>query len=220
MTELISTTKTTTSLIEALVSAQLLIKAPIKDKLNAFFKSAENPKGAPYCSLDSIYESTRIPLASNGLTITHTTQNLNGWSLLTTLMHVSGESICNTVPLFIDKLTSQGFGSALTYARKYAVCSLLGLPTEEDDDGNLASDTKEKKAAKPEPLPVRKEEDPFANLPMSDDQVESLIGLIGEDSDLFESILNGYKVNSLKAIPTKNFVAIFNNIQARKFKRT
>lgn len=210
------------SLIAALVKAQLEIKSPTKDKFNSRFKTAESPKGSPYCSLDSIYEATRLPLASNGLTVSHTTENVNGnsWLLRTTLMHISGESMSNLVPMFTERLDSQGFGSALTYARKYAICSLLGLSTEEDDDGNASSEIKEKKISKSES--VKKEEiipDPFADMPMTEAQVESLIGLIGEDLDLFNSILNGYKVNSLKDIPAKNFPAIFNNISARKSKR-
>ena len=125
--------KENNELIIALVKTQLEIQAPKKDKINPHFKSR-------YCSLDSIYEAVRIPLAKNGLSLSHSVEMVEGKHFLfTTLHHISGEEIETKMPMFIDKMTSQGFGSALTYVRKSAVCSLLGLPTEEDDDGNEAT---------------------------------------------------------------------------------
>lgn len=120
--------------LECLVQAQLKIKAPKKDKINPRFKTS-------YCSLDSIYEAIRIPLAEHGFTIRHTivAEGEKYW-LETFLHHSSGETLSNRMPIFVEALTSQGFASALTYSRRYALCSLLGLPTDDDDDGNAAED--------------------------------------------------------------------------------
>jgi hypothetical protein len=59
--------------------------------------------------------------------------------LCTTIQHKSGERFdAGELPLFADK-TMQAFGGAITYARRYAWASALGICDEEDDDGNQAS---------------------------------------------------------------------------------
>lgn len=61
-------------------------------------------------------------------------------ALRTKLIHVaSGESMEDTMPIVLDKDNSQGLGSALTYARRYALMSVLGLVADVDDDANAAS---------------------------------------------------------------------------------
>lgn len=118
--------------LECLVQAQLKIKAPKKDKINPRFKTG-------YCSLDSIYDAIRIPLAEHGFVIRHTVvrEGEQHW-LETFLHHSSGETLSNRMPILVEQMTSQGFASSLTYSRRYALCSLLGLPTDDDDDGEAA----------------------------------------------------------------------------------
>jgi hypothetical protein len=60
----------------------------------------------------------------------------------------SEELIAGTFPLMIDKQNSQGLGSALTYARRYALTAVLGLVPDDDDDGAAASKTEKKPALK------------------------------------------------------------------------
>jgi hypothetical protein len=56
------------------------------------------------------------------------------------LLHVdSDDGLSGRIPLLLDKGNSQGLGSALTYARRYALVSVLNLTADEDDDGNSAS---------------------------------------------------------------------------------
>lgn len=59
--------------------------------------------------------------------------------LTTLLMHESGEWISGFMRLYLAKTTSQGHGSAITYARRYALCAALGIVADEDDDGQVAS---------------------------------------------------------------------------------
>lgn len=121
------------NLITALIKAQKAIKIPEKSGKNEFIKKAGKPMA--YATLDDIYHAIRKPLLDNDLFITHTVEEQNGSTYwITTLMHVSGETLSNKVPLLIEKQTSQGMGSARTYACRYGICSLLGLPQEEDDD--------------------------------------------------------------------------------------
>ncbi len=190
---------TNNALIAALVKTQLEMTPPKKDKVNPRFKSS-------YCSLDSIYEACRLPLAKNGLSLTHNVVTVDGkHNLSTTLLHVSGESLTASMPLFVDQMTSQGFASALTYARKYAVCSMLGLPTEEDDDGNNA--TTEQVA-----VAVQK----VQSAPITFAQMAEIDELVGEDMELLNRILSGYKVNKLGEIASEHFAVIVKNLRSRK----
>lgn len=68
-----------------------------------------------------------------------TTQD-NKPALRTTLYHTSGESITDTMLLVLDKTTLQGQGSGITYGRRYALCSMLGIVADKDDDGQKAED--------------------------------------------------------------------------------
>ncbi len=191
-------------LIVALVKAQLEIQAPKKDKSNAHFKSK-------YCSLDSIYEAVRIPLANNGLILSHTVNVVEGSHVvISTLFHISGAQISNQIPLLIGKLDSQGLGSAMTYSRKLAVCSLLALPTEEDDDGN---------AAVTQTVPQRAEE--YISL-MDADKIED--SLLSEDpqfrSDLLKYFTTQCKLTNEMAdfnkLPMRFLPMILKAIQKRK----
>jgi hypothetical protein len=58
-------------------------------------------------------------------------------------MHASGESISGRYPLRPQQQTPQGYGSALTYARRYALAAMVGVVADEDDDGNAASGRRE-----------------------------------------------------------------------------
>lgn len=188
-------TMTNNPLIEALVKTQLEIIPPKKDKRNPHFKSE-------YCSLDAIYEATRVPLARNGLHSSHTVELIGERYFVRTLLyHVSGEQISNLVPLFIDKLTSQGFQSAYTYAKRSGLTSLLGLPTEDDDDGNEATSQQTKPIV-------------FLN----DIQCAEIDELVGDDMELLNRILSGYKVTKLKDIAAFHFPQIVNTLKTRKAK--
>lgn len=174
-------------LTKALVKAQLEISAPIKDKINPRFKSG-------YSSLDAIYAAVRLPLAMNGLTLSHSVETVEGKVVLvTTIRHIGGESICNHLPMFIENQTSQGFASALTYSRRYATCSLLSLPSDEDDDGESA-------------------ENPL----LSSKQANEIMDAIGERKEILEKMLKGYGKQSIKEIPASEFDPIMKRIEAIK----
>jgi hypothetical protein len=62
-------------------------------------------------------------------------------ALTTTLTYYNGEVLAqDTMLLMLDKQTAQGQGSGITYARRYALCAMLGLVADEDDDGQKATD--------------------------------------------------------------------------------
>lgn len=110
-----------------------------------------------YASLDNIISSVRPVLSENGLSITQLT-SLDG-SLTTILMHSSGEYIGSKIRIAgaklrdsnpnSDGMSPQEYGSAITYMRRYAYTAILGLATEEDDDGNAASGNTAQKTTQP-----------------------------------------------------------------------
>lgn len=100
-----------------------------KDSTNPFFKSK-------YASLENIISTAKPVLAKHGLSYM---QFPDGDGLTTVLMHESGEWASATANLHLKDQTPQGQGSAITYMRRYALSSILGIATEDDDDGNEAS---------------------------------------------------------------------------------
>jgi hypothetical protein len=103
------------------------------DATNPHFKNK-------FASLGSILHAILPVLNKNGIALMQHPTIVDGKpALRTVLLHESGESSEDTMLLILDKENSQGQGSALTYARRYAVMSALGLVAEEDDDGQAAS---------------------------------------------------------------------------------
>lgn len=117
----------------ALSKAQAAFSPVKKDADNPFFKSK-------YADLAGIWEAIRKPLADNGLAILQEPAGLNGHiKLATTLVHSSGQYTRSILSMPVTKQDPQGYGSAVTYARRYALQSIVGIAAEEDDDGNAAS---------------------------------------------------------------------------------
>lgn len=137
-----STSRTTApkTLAEALLAVQKSAPSIQKDKINPAFK------GSRYASTDSILADVLPVLNANGLVLTQTPSFL-GFdnpvpALRTRITFVpTGDFIEDVGLLMLDKQNAQGLGGAITYMRRYAVTSLLGLVTEVDDDGNSASES-------------------------------------------------------------------------------
>lgn len=110
------------------------MQAVKKDSENPYFKSS-------YAGLDSILPAIKEPLEKAGLTFTQIPFGES--SLETYIIHAeTGEHIHGAYTMKPTKDDPQGRGSALTYMRRYALVAMLGLNTEEDDDGNKASQKK------------------------------------------------------------------------------
>jgi len=143
------TTKSKTNIIKILMEARADIE-PIK-------KSGTNPHfGNKYATLESVIEAVTEPLQKHGFLLMHRTiSNEHGKSITTELVHESGESFVTAIPLVLGKNDMQGLGSAITYARRYGIMSLLNLPAE-DDDGEQNRKGTAKLAAVDAPAPETK----------------------------------------------------------------
>ena len=125
-------------LAKALVKAQAAMNHAAKDSKNPHFKSA-------YSSLASVIDAVRPALSGNGLAFVqmlHTSETHpsfeNGVAVETILIHESGERLsCGTLFIPASKQDAQGFGSALSYAKRYSLQSALGIASA-DDDGEAA----------------------------------------------------------------------------------
>jgi hypothetical protein len=121
------------NLAPAMVSAQAEIAAASKDGKNPAFKSR-------YATLTAAVDASRPALAKYGLCVLQFPTTLDhAVSVVTRLLHKSGEWIEEELTLPVAKFDPQGVGSAITYARRYGYCALVGVVADEDDDGNAAS---------------------------------------------------------------------------------
>lgn len=145
-------------LASALSKAQAALHSAKRDKTNPHFASQ-------YTTLSAVWEVVREPLTKNGLSVTQLPtvqitentspkQTVKGVVIVTTiLMHTSGEWISSKLaqPLKAEFMRSgtelppsaHQIGAAITYSRRYALASMLGVASEEDDDGNTLSSDRE-----------------------------------------------------------------------------
>lgn len=116
---------------KALCKFQGALKPAIKDSTNPHFRSK-------YADLASVWDAIREPLSSNGLSALQLVGTSEGKTSLTTrICHESGEWIESLWEIPIGKNDPQGLGSAISYARRYALAASLGV-TQDDDDANAA----------------------------------------------------------------------------------
>lgn len=120
-------------LAKAFAKTQQELKQPLKDAENPFFKSA-------YVPLENVAESITEAATKNGLSFSQEPSFDDGMVTVTTLvMHSSGEWI-EYAPLKMKPVKNdpQAFGSAITYAKRYALSAIFGITSDKDDDGNEA----------------------------------------------------------------------------------
>ena len=117
----------------ALVKAQKEFGPALKSSSNPHFKSR-------YADLAACVEAVVESLNNNGIALTQrVSPSENGVIVETVFIHESGEIInCGQLHVPASKHDAQGYGSALTYARRYSLMAACGIAPE-DDDGNAAS---------------------------------------------------------------------------------
>ena len=141
-----------TELAKALVKFHSVMGKVSKDANNPFYKNK-------YASLSNIIEAVNKPLNDNGLSVVQMPCNEG---LTTMLIHESGEWISSTSSTPVkDETDPQKLGSAITYARRYALGAILSLNIDEDDDGQIASTPPKRQTAPaqtPAATPAKKPE--------------------------------------------------------------
>jgi len=130
-----------TKIAPALLKAQKAIGVALKSTANSYFKSS-------YADLEAVINAVKGPLNDNEIMFMQAIQRDElGIFVETVLLHSVGEFVVSETPVLVqDANNPQKMGSGITYAKRYALQAICGLPTE-DDDGNAA--------AKPPKKPVK-----------------------------------------------------------------
>lgn len=138
-----NTSQTLVNLTKALIAFQS--KVPPIDKNSQGY-------GYRYASLDHILAAVRAPLGECGLVVTQVCKAglvPNGVTIVTRLMHTSGEWIEGELTIQSDKSGAQALGASITYGRRYSITAILGIAADEDDD---ARSTEKAREATPGPM--------------------------------------------------------------------
>ncbi len=133
---------------KALVAAQLQMSRAIKDSNNPHFRSK-------YADLGNVMDACLPALNANGIAVYQPTIDVDGERFVeTVLIHTSGDELRCRVPLIVSKNDMQGYGSAVTYARRYGLMTMAGVAPEDDDGNAAAKSPPERKQRQPQPKPA------------------------------------------------------------------
>lgn len=159
---------------QALCKAQKQFAPALKTATNPHFKSK-------YVGLDGCVEAVIDALNNNGIYLMQRSHDCeNGVKIETILLHESGEEFSGGVlHVPATKNDAQGYGSALTYARRYSLMATCGIAPE-DDDGNAASKPKTATDIGLQPPKLTNDEVNFCLQAMTGaDDIEVLKGIFG-----------------------------------------
>jgi hypothetical protein len=192
--------KVAASLASDMVAAFTEIEAVTKAANNPHFKSK-------YADLTSVIEAIRPVLARHNLCFTQQPAPCeDGVSVETVLHHASGDKLSlGTLFVPANKKDAQGFGSALTYARRYALVTAFGVPTE-DDDGNAAS--------RSAPRQTTATNGNGAVKPITDDQRDIIQTLAPAAGKTIQGICAAYRVPALTSLTEAQAVKLIDRLQS------
>lgn len=178
-------------LATALCKAQGEMGGAVKDSANPFFKSS-------YADLTSVIKAIKQPFADNGLSYTQfPISNEDGVGVSTRLMHISGQWLEMDYTLPTVKKDPQAAGSAITYARRYALQSIAGIPTADDDAESAMLRGDDKKL-------------------VSDDQIVAITKLLDETGSDSEKFCKWLKVRSVNQILAVHYDRAIAALEAKK----
>jgi len=122
------------TLISALVKAQSQMSHAAFDQTNPAFKNAK------FASLKSVIDAVKPALNANGIAFVQKSVPMDHGIAVETVFYGHGEELSTgPVPVPIDRENAHGFGSALTYAKRYSLAMACGVASDSDDDGNAAA---------------------------------------------------------------------------------
>lgn len=189
-------------LASALAKAQAAMGGARKDKNNPAFRSK-------YADLSSVAEAIDAAIEPHGLSYVQVChERENAAAVETIILHASGEWMsCGILPVPVTKHDAHGFGSALTYARRYSLSAAFGV-VPEDDDGNAAA------AAAPRAVPRKADSIPTAEQQSLTMDWCATIEAAGSMAELQETFTKAWKAVHGYGLPSLD-----NLIQAAKESR-
>ena len=175
-----------------------------KDTVNPHFKST-------YADIRSVVEVSRPLLSAQGIVVNQIV-DYEGENvfLVTQVLHKSGQWMRSWYPVRPTKQDPQSLGSAITYARRYAYCAIVGVVADDDDDGAEAS----KKGVEKAPVPKGE----FDTPQLREQFVSNCVSAIKNSPNLEDlrgqRTLNLAKWNAMKVSECEADITAFNAIIA------
>lgn len=198
-------------IIKALNSMQGEMRGVAKDAINPHFKNR-------YLSLDAVWDSIKLPLFSNGLCVVQdVTSQGSTVSVETRVFHISGQWMkFGPLVMPLGKLDPQSIGSATTYAKRYSLCSALGVVADIDDDGQHAQNSHKSPTDAQKNSGFTNED--ASKIKITNEQlleIEELFRWIDADlaKSIKERIFKKYAINHLQDIPSLFFPMIIKGIK-------
>jgi hypothetical protein len=195
-------TKVEASLASAMAAAFAEIEKATKTAENAAFK--QGGKVSKYADLGAVIDAIKPALIAHGLFFTQHPQPSNGGVTVETVLHHSGGQSLSLGALFVpaNKQDAHGFGSALTYCRRYGLMTAFGVPAE-DDDGNAASAS----APRADPVPEAPPK------PITGEQRDLIQTLAPAAGKTVQGICEAYGVGALTALTETQGAAVIKRLQ-------
>lgn len=123
----------------ALAKAQSEMGRVLRDKTAKVQTKTGGSYSFDYADLASVLDVVKPALTKHGIAVIQGVSTEAAAVIVETrLVHESGEWIESALTLKPDDMAPQKVGSAITYARRYALSSMVGVASEEDDDANAA----------------------------------------------------------------------------------
>lgn len=147
-----------------------------------------------YADLGAVIDAIKPALIKHSLFFTqHPEPSQGGVQVETVLHHASGESL-SLGSLFVpaNKNDAQAYGSALTYARRYALVTAFGVPTEDDDGSAAVRGQSQQGTVSPAAA-------------ISDNEWAIITQLIEATNTDARKFCEAYKIDSVKALPAAAF---------------
>ncbi len=181
-----------------------LAKASAEFKVAVFDKKANY---GPYASFKSVREASVASLSKHGLSVTQPVSFDGSFYVIDTIVgHSSGQYMRSTIRLILDRNNMQGLGSAITYAKRYAWAAVLGIVSDDDDDGYTASApapvSPPRQSPKAAPVKPKMAKLDRNNSPASQNLIQDVFSLAMDrgvqESELKALVWNGYECKEPK----------------------
>ena len=189
-----------TKIAAAFVKAQKNFAPALKTNTNPAFRSK-------YVALDGCIEAVIDSLNANGIALLQPTHECeSGVTVETIFLHESGESLSGgKLHVPATKQDAQGYGSALTYARRYSLMSACGIAPE-DDDGNAAS---KPQTAKPATTLTRAQQE----------EISALVAETGSDLVALMAWVSkcaGHECKTLGQVPANAYAPVMKRLNEKR----
>lgn len=155
-----------------------------------------------YADLAAILDATRKPLGENGLAISQTFLQENGFHYISTmLLHSSGQWLKSLLPINVSAVDIKQLGAQITYSRRYAITSLLGICADDDNEEILEEEKNAITPSSPVPLPQKKNEGALITRKQADELNEIIEDCAKEYKKQVFDFLKKQSINSFYELP-------------------